>query len=317
MDWSHGHNSTIVNGISRIGWMTGGRKARWVDEDMADVITRKAVDFIGKNKDKPFFLFYSTHDIHVPRVPHQRFVGKSGTGPRGDAMVQTDWCVGELLKALEENGLTDNTMVIFSSDNGPVLDDGYKDDANEKLGKHDPNGPLRAGKYSKFEGGTRVPFIVKWPGKVKPGGTSAALLGQVDLAKTLCRMAGAEIPDGAFVDSRDAGNSLLGKDLTGRPHLLHEAGGLALRQGKWKFIPAGATRDRLGPWANAKIPAGGGLYDLSRDLGERRNVAAKNADKLAEMKALLQKLRKSHDGCIGHPLQKKAPSLSGTAPCDN
>ena len=296
MDWSHGHNSTIVNGISRIGWMTGGHKARWVDEDMADVITRKAVDFIGKNKDKPFFLFYSTHDIHVPRVPHRRFVGKSGTGPRGDAMVQTDWCVGELLKALEKNGLTDNTMVILSSDNGPVLGDGYKDDANEKLGKHDPNGPFRAGKYSKFEGGTRVPFIVKWPGKIKPGETTPALFGQVDLAKTLCMIVEAEIPDGAFVDSRDAGKSLLGRDPLGRAHLIHEAGGLALRQGQWKFIPAGGTRDQLGPWVNVKIPAGGSLYDLSNDLGERRNVAAKNTEKLAEMKALLQKLRESHDG---------------------
>ncbi len=296
MDWSHGHNSTIVNGISRIGWMTGGRKARWVDEDMADVITRKAVEFIGKNKEKPFFLFYSTHDIHVPRVPHRRFVGKSGTGPRGDAMVQTDWCVGELMKALEANGLADNTMVIFSSDNGPVLDDGYKDDANEKLGDHDPNGPLRAGKYSKFEGGTRVPFIIKWPGKVKPAGTSAALFGQVDLARTICMIAGAQIPDGAFVDSRDAGRSLVGKDPVGRPHLVHEAGGLALRQGKWKFIPAGGTRDRLGPWGTVKVPGGGNLYDLSQDLGERRSVAAQNADKLAEMKVLLQKIRESHDG---------------------
>ena len=296
MDWSHGHNSTIVNGISRIGWMTGGETARWVDEDMADVITKQAVKWIGENKDKPFFLFYSTHDIHVPRVPHARFVGKSGTGHRGDAMVQTDWCVGELMKALEANGVADNTMVIFSSDNGPVLDDGYKDDANEKLGEHDPNGPLRAGKYSKFEGGTRVPFIVNWPGKVKPGGTSGALFGQVDLANTLCRIAGAEIPAGALVDSRDAGKALVGEDTTGRPHLIHEAGGLALRQGKWKFIPAGGTRDKLGPWKNAKISPGGGLFDLSKDLGETKNVASDNAEKLAEMKALLQKLRENHDG---------------------
>ncbi|NNM31026.1 MAG: sulfatase-like hydrolase/transferase, partial [Akkermansiaceae bacterium] len=180
-DWSHGHNCTIVNGISRIGWMTGGEKARWVDEDMADVFTEKALAFLerqkpgaGENK-PPWFLFFSTHDIHVPRIPHSRFVGKSGQGPRGDAMVQADWCVGQLLDYLDKNGLAGNTLVIFGSDNGPVLDDGYKDDANEKLGDHDPNGPWRAGKYSLFEGGTRTPFLVRWPAKVKGGQVSDAL----------------------------------------------------------------------------------------------------------------------------------------------
>lgn len=295
-NWSHGHNSTIVNGISRIGWMTGGEKSRWVDEDMADVITEQAVKWIGENKEKPFFLFYSTHDIHVPRVPHARFVGKSGTGPRGDAMIQTDWCVGELMKALEANGIADNTMVIFSSDNGPVLDDGYVDDANEKLGEHDPNGPLRAGKYSLFEGGTRVPFIIKWPGKVKPGGTSTALFGQVDLAQTLCKLGGADLKADTFIDSRDVLKTLTGEETTGRPHLLHEArASLALRQGNWKFIPAGGTRDNLGPWKNVKIPKGGALYDLSADLGEQKNLATEKPEKLAEMKALVQKIRAGSD----------------------
>ena len=141
---------------------------------MADTFTRKAVEFIERHKARPFFLYFATHDIHVPRVPHPRFAGKSGMGPRGDAIVEFDWSVGEVLDALDENGLAENTLVILTSDNGPVVDDGYRDDAVEKLGGHKPAGPFRGGKYSIFEGGTRVPFIVRWPGRVKPG-TSKAL----------------------------------------------------------------------------------------------------------------------------------------------
>ncbi len=165
--WSHGHNATIVNGISRIGYMSGGQRARWVDEDMADVISHKAVSFIERHRDKPFFLFFATHDIHVPRVPHSRFEGQSTMGLRGDAIVQMDWCVGQVLETLDRLELADNTLVIFTSDNGPVLDDGYVDQANEKLGGHHPAGPFRGGKYSLFEGGTRVPMLVRWPPKVK------------------------------------------------------------------------------------------------------------------------------------------------------
>ncbi len=166
---SHGHDMAIVNGISRIGYMKGGKSALWTDEDMADTFTHEAVSFIKNNASKPFFLYFATHDIHVPRVPHPRFVGKSGMGPRGDAIVEFDWSVGEVLKTLDEANLTDNTLVILTSDNGPVIDDGYQDQAVEKLGDHKAAGPYRGGKYSKFEGGTRVPLIVRWPGHVKPG----------------------------------------------------------------------------------------------------------------------------------------------------
>ena len=98
---SHGHDMTIINGISRIGYMSGGTKARWVDEAMADRITEKAVSFIEKDLSDPFFLFFSLHDIHVPRVPHPRFVGSTSMGPRGDAIVQADWCVGQILQTLD------------------------------------------------------------------------------------------------------------------------------------------------------------------------------------------------------------------------
>ena len=289
--WSHGHNATIVNGISRIGFMTGGKKARWVDEDMADVLARKAVTFIEKNKSKPFFLYFSTHDIHVPRVPHSRFAGKSKMGLRGDAIVQMDWCVGQLLKALDDHKLTKNTLVIFTSDNGPVLDDGYHDQANEKLGKHKPAGPFRGGKYSLFEGGTRVPFIVRWPGKVKAGTNSDALFGQVDLAASLAKLVGAEMPKKGMPDSQNELDTLLGEDSEGRPHLIHEARQLALRKGNWKFIPPARTRENLGPWQQVRIEKPGFLFNLSEDEGERKNLASSNPKQLREMVELLKKIR--------------------------
>jgi len=169
MDWSHGHNNAVVNGIGRIGFMKGGKSALWKDEDMADQFTQHALGFIKRSKDKPFFLYFATHDIHVPRVPNPRFVGQTTMGPRGDAIVEFDACVKVILDLLDQLKLTDQTLVILSSDNGPTLDDGYKDGANEKVGSHKPAGPLRGGKYSLFEGGTRIPFIVRWPGHVQPG----------------------------------------------------------------------------------------------------------------------------------------------------
>ena len=149
---SHGHDQTIVNGISRIGYMTGGREALWKDEDMADRFTAKAVSFIESHRGGPFFLYFATHDPHVPRVPHPRFVGKTSMGPRGDAIVEADWSAGEILRTLDRLNLAGNTLVIFTSDNGPVVDDGYKDDAVAKLGTHKPAGPFRGGNIQQFRG---------------------------------------------------------------------------------------------------------------------------------------------------------------------
>ena len=152
MDWSHGHNNAVINGIGRIGFMTGGKSALWVDEDMADVFTRKAVSFIEQQKDKTFFLYFATHDIHVPRVPHRRFAGKTSMGPRGDALVEFDWCVGEILKTLDRLKLTENTLIILTSDNGPVIDDGYKDGALEKLGQPQAIRPVARRKVQSLRG---------------------------------------------------------------------------------------------------------------------------------------------------------------------
>ena len=189
MGLSQGHDGTIIDGISRIGFMTGGHAARWKDGDKADVLTDKAVDFIERSTNHPFFLYFATHDPHVPRVPNARFAGQSGCGLRGDVIVEFDWCVGKILATLDQLNLASNTLVIFSSDNGPVIDDGYDDRAEEDLHGHRPAGPLRGGKYFVYEGGTRVPFIVRWPGGVTPG-VSDALVSLVDFSASFAALTG-------------------------------------------------------------------------------------------------------------------------------
>lgn len=289
---SHGHDMSIVNGISRIGFMSGGKSALWKDEDMADVITDKAVAFIERNQARRFFLFFSAHDIHVPRVPHPRFVGRSGMGPRGDAILQFDDCVGRILDTLDRLNLSENTLVILSSDNGPVVDDGYRDDAVEKLGQHKPAGPWRGGKGSNFEAGTRVPFIVRWPGRVQPG-TSNALVSQVDLAASLAALVGRKLDFQDAPDSFDQLSAWLGKEPTGRDHLVAQASVISLRQGQWKYILPG-TGPKRNPNTNTELgnDPDGQLYDLSTDPSETRNLvptdpqrAEAMARKLAELQA--------------------------------
>jgi arylsulfatase A len=169
MDWSHGHNATIHNGISRIGFYTGGHAARFRDEDLADKWVEKSVEFIESHQDEPFFLFFASHDIHVPRVPHERFGGATALGLRGDAIVQVDWCVGQIMETLDRLNLAEDTLIVICSDNGPVLDDGYQDGALERIGTHRAAGPFSGGKYSVYEGGTRTPFITRWKGHIQPG----------------------------------------------------------------------------------------------------------------------------------------------------
>jgi arylsulfatase A-like enzyme len=288
---SHGHDMTIVNGISRIGYMSGGKSARWVDEDMADTLARKATGFIAANKERPFFLYFATHDIHVPRVPNPRFVGNTEMGPRGDAIAQLDWCVGEVLKKLDELKLADNTLVIFTSDNGPVVDDGYQDEAVRKLGGHKPGGPLRGGKYSIFEAGTRVPFLVRWPGHVKPG-VSDALVCQIDFLASFAAMTGQKLAPGDAPDSFNELPAILGESPTGRETLVEHAGSLAVRRGPWKLI-----EPRKGPrkTANTNIETGRApqpqLYNVADDAAEKKNVAAAHPDTVKQLQALLNKIR--------------------------
>lgn len=297
MNWSHGHNNAVVNGIGRIGFMSGGTKALWVDEEMADVFTKYAVSYIERHKDEPFFLYYATQDVHVPRVPHPRFVGQSGMGPRGDSIVQFDWQVGRILETLDRLKLADDTLVILTSDNGPVLDDGYVDDANEKLGTHKPAGPLRGGKYSRFEGGTRVPWVVRWPGGgVKPGTTSDAIVSQVDLPATLAALAGRSVDRAQSPDSQDVLPALLGRSPAGRDHVVQHANRLALRRGDWKFIPPGPIQENLGPWKRWDVPPPGLLFNLATDPGEQTDLAAQHPDKLRDLAAQLESIRTAGHG---------------------
>lgn len=283
LKWHHGHNSSIVNGIPRIGFMKGGESAKWVDENMADTFLVRAQKYVKAHKEQPFFLFYTLQQPHVPRTPHQRFVGSSGMGPRGDVIVEADWCIGEFMKTLKEEGLLENTLVILSSDNGPVLNDGYYDDAVEKIGSHTPSGGLRGGKYSLFEAGTRVPFIVSWPGKIQAS-SSDALVSQIDFYSSLASLVGS---DSRVEDSQDLLDVFMGKSQSGRDDLVLEATTrTALRQGSWIMIPP-----YKGPAKNKQVNIELGndpnyqLYNLADDLAQQTNLAGSHPDKLTEMKA--------------------------------
>jgi arylsulfatase A len=290
----HGHNQTIVNGIGRIGYMSGGHRARWVDEEVSTTFLSVAKECIKKNKDKPFFLYFSLTEPHVPRMPATRFKGKSGLGYRGDAILQLDWTVGQIMDQVEALGLTDNTIIIFSSDNGPVLDDGYQDGAVTQRNGHTPAGPLRGGKYSSFEGGTRVPFIVSGKGVAK-GRTSDALVSQVDLLSSFAQMLRQQIPIGDAIDSQDLWDTFLGKSKEGRSYLVEHAGSLGIIKANWKFIepsdrPAYSklTDTELG---NAPEPQ---LYDLSKDMGEKNNIAKKHPQIVKELTSILAEERKKN-----------------------
>ena len=288
---SHGHDNTIINGISRIGFMTGGHAARWVDEEISTNITAKALDFIGKNKSNPFFLYFSTHDIHVPRVPNHRFVGKSGMGPRGDAILEMDWSVGEILKKLDDLGLTKNTLVIFTSDNGPVVDDGYQDQAKELLGDHKPAGPLRGGKYSSFDAGTRVPFIVRWPGKVEHG-TSDASISQVDIMNSLAHLNGLTLTGEEGPDSFEMLNVLLGKSKKGRDWIVEHGATFSIIKDGWKYIEP-SNRPSYNKYTDIEMGTDPKpqLYNLKSDLGEKQNVAEQHPEKVKELQDLLQSIK--------------------------
>ncbi|RGP00674.1 arylsulfatase [Bacteroides thetaiotaomicron] len=282
MEWAHGHNNSIVNGIPRIGYMKGGKAARWVDEDMADYFVGKVKDFVSGHKDEPFFLYYGLHQPHVPRAPHSRFAGTTTMGPRGDAIIEADWCVGELIAHLEKEGLLENTMIIFSSDNGPVLNDGYKDGAAEKVGEHKPAGGLRGGKYSLFDGGTHIPLFVYWKGTISPV-ISDALICQMDLIASLGKLVDASLPEG--LDSREYLDAFMGKKLQARENLVVEAQGrMAYRQGDWMMIPPyrGQERNLTGNELG-NLPEYA-LFNLKEDKAQQENRVAGNEPLLEEMK---------------------------------
>jgi arylsulfatase A-like enzyme len=298
MDWSHGHNSTIHNGISRIGFYTGGHAARFRDEDLADEWVKQSVRWMEENKEKPFFLFFSSHDIHVPRIPHERFQGKTDLGFRADSIIQLDWCVGELTKAVDRLGLAENTLIVFCSDNGPVLDDGYKDGAVEMLGTHKPAGDFRGGKYSVLEGGTRTPFITRWKGRIKPS-VSEEVVCTIDMASSFAALTGVDLSTDACVDSFDVLDAMLGEEGgTGRDHLVQQdngrGGNYGLRSGKWKLQRHDSKRTRNADLVlvNSPVPQFQ-LFDLSTDPREKTNVIKNHPDVAAKLKRKLAEIIES------------------------
>lgn len=308
-----GHLGTIINGISRIGWMSGGRSAWWNDSTISDVMIGKAIGFIKSNKDHPFFLYFASHDVHVPRVPDHRFKGKSGMGPRGDEILELDWEVGEILKTLKEEHLSKNTLIIFTSDNGPVLDDGYQDGAvagaahpmppelpsmdnpyqkTTVFPPHIPTGPFNGGKYSIFDGGTRIPFITYWPGVIKPG-VSEALVCQIDFLSSFAALTGQKLKKDDGPDSFNLLNTFLGKSKQGRKQLVEQGRTLALlKEDGWKYI-----EPHDGPALLKLVNIRSGLsmqpqvYNFNNDIGETDNVAAQHPEMVKRMAEELKKIQ--------------------------
>jgi arylsulfatase A-like enzyme len=281
MKWHHGHNSSIVNGIPRIGYVSGGASANWSDIDLADHFLAKAQTYVKSHKENPFFLYYALNQPHVPRTPNPRFIGKSGMGPRGDVILEADYCVGEIIKTLREEGVLDNTFIVFSSDNGPVLNDGYYDDAVEKLGNHKPNGPLRGGKYSLLEAGTRVPFFTYWKEQIKPQ-VSDALVCQIDLLESIAKLVNIDVKK---TDSQELIDVFTGKSAKGRTNLVIEANTkTAFRQGDWIMIPPYSGDSIL---EEVNIEMGNDkefqLYNLKMDIGQKNNLAKAQPKKLKEL----------------------------------
>jgi arylsulfatase A-like enzyme len=297
-----GHNQSLVNGIPRIGYMTGAQTARWVDEEIPATLVKRAVAFLEAHRAGPFFLYFAAHDIHAPRVANARWNGTSQAGIRGDVTQQLDWQAGEILATLDRLKLTERTLVLFASDNGGTMDNGYDEGDRNFLNGHAVNGPLRGFKGSLFEGGVRVPLLARWPGHIKPGTVTGQIASLVDLTATAAALTGQNLPAGAAPDSVNLLPLLESSGQTAvRNHIVVQQNGtqgVAIRQGNWKFIPAaggpaGAQRKNkkaAASTADAAIPAGQ-LYDLATDLAETTNLAARQPEKLKELQALLTKIR--------------------------
>lgn len=297
-DPRQGHDGHIVNGIGRIGFMQGGKKASWTDEELGADFNDKAIHFMdtAAAKKKPFFLYYAIQNIHVPRMPSTLFKGKSPLGYRGDVIAEMDHTVGVIMDALAAKGLLDNTLVIFSSDNGPVLNDGYLDDAAGLADSLDyrPGGVYSGGKYSALEAGTRVPFIVYWKGHVPGNSRSGELFSQMDMVASFAKMLSVKLPDADadWTDSRNHLDVLLGqKSAKGRETLVEQAanGTLGLVKGNWKYIAPGKGPALL---KNVNIKSGYAktpqLYNLKTDPQEKQNLAGRYPKKVKAFELALK-----------------------------
>ncbi len=281
-------------------------------------MTKKAVEWIDKKKDAPFFLYLATTNIHHPFTPAKRFQGTSKAGRYGDFIHELDWIVGEVMAALEKADVADNTLVIFTSDNGGMLNQGGQ--AAWKAG-HRLNGDLLGFKFDAWEGGHRIPFISRWPGKIQPETKSDALISNVDLLATIAGVVGKELKPSTGPDSFNLLPTLVGpQDAEVREHLLispRQSTHLTLRKGDWVYIGArgngGFSGRRVGEHAlggpaafpftkhvNSDVENGkikreaplAQLYNLENDPHQRDNVIRKNPKVVEEMRAELGRIRR-------------------------
>ena len=307
-----GEARSFVKGIPRIGEQLGGKAALWDDENLSTVIAEKSCAFIEQHKDQPFFLEVATHNIHVPRAPNPKFRGKSQCGVRGDAIVEFDWTVGQVLDKLDELKLTDNTLVILTSDNGGLLDNNGPDTVHgigsiEANNGHKFNGVLRGTKSTLWEGGTRLPMIVRWPSQIQPG-VSDALVCQVDMLASFAALTSQQLAPADGPDSYNVLPALLGQKTAApcRDYLVEQNNTgtlLALRHGPWKFFPghgsekpAQSKKPKSGkPSAPGQVsdlpPNTDALYNLTDDLAETQNIAATHPKIVAEMAAKLAEIK--------------------------
>ena len=276
------------------GKMEGGEGARWKDEDLVDMFTNKLVSQLESyaKDDKPFFLYYPAHQPHLPWRPNARFKGSSQAQAYGDVIQELDWSVGELLKTLDRLELTDNTIVIFSSDNGA---------SGRDFNGHSANGSLRGGKGDLTEGGHRVPFIVRWPDRIKPGLESNVLVSQSDLFATFAAIIGEELPTAAAPDSYNILPALLGEQLPNpaRPVVMSSGGtgALSIRSGKWKLMLGQGNcgyREFFGkkphPAPKPSDPPAQ-LYDVVADPAEEYNLYTKHPEIVQRQLLTMQKIQ--------------------------
>lgn len=299
LNYSHGHDMTIINGISRIGFQSGGASATWKDENIADDFVRESKNFIIKNKQNPFFLYLATNNIHVPRMPHPRFQGKTPQGLRGDAILELDDMVGSISKTLDSLQIAENTIIIFSSDNGAVLDDGYADQAIEKTANHNPFGGLRGGKYSVYEAGTRIPMIVSWKGKIKKQ-TSTNLISQVDFIGAMSELLGVSFDEQQALDTQKQWTAWIGKSKNGRSEVVQEAiqNTLSIVEGDFKYIEPSKSAMKVA-WQTG-IETGFSdkpqLYDLKNDPSEKVNLAEQQPQLVIDLARKLGSIKNQHKG---------------------
>jgi arylsulfatase A-like enzyme len=277
-------------------------------EEVDLVFLKKSREFleqhVRQSPGKPFFLFHSAQAVHLPSFAAPQFKGKSGAGPHGDFIHQLDWVVGELMSTLEKLGVADNTLVIFTSDNGPEVDSIIHMRADHD---HDGARPWRGIKRDNWEGGHRVPFVVRWPGKVKPGTTSAQLASLTDVMATIAAIIDTKLPDNAAEDSFNLLPALRGEATTPiRPYLLTQAFAgartLSIRRGSWKYLDhpgSGGNRYENHPGLKPFIlpdtapDAPGQLYNLGTDPGEKRNLYFAQPQIVQELKTLLDQSKAS------------------------